>query len=360
MNEVITPPARREQSLLLDPVRFEAAQRAGRLLATSGLFPQHLKAGGEQVAISNAVMVLNIADRMREDPLAVAQNIYFVHGKPGWNASYMISRANQSGRFKGGIRWDLKGGDDVVEASGAQKLKDYKVTCYALLASDGSKVDAEISMQDAFLQGWTKRGKDGGPSKYETMGRQMLQYRAATLLVRLYCPEVMLGYSVVEELEDVAVSGLKDVTPSASVDPIPEPANNSEPVVEAEIVEDDASTSKHSKKKETAAKSAGKKTEAEKPPADDRQGDAPAEKEAEAPADDGDQADGSVGELVIAPEIEGAFNQISESYDEAKSAEDIAGLNDLFAEALTHMANDHPDARAELEAREEQARGKFS
>lgn len=357
MNEIIAKPP--QTSLLSDPDRLERALAQAEKLALSPLVPEHLRSN-KDAAIANFVLCMDMAERLRENPLAVMQSIYFVRGKPGWNASYMISRANQSGRFKSGIRWDIKGGDGVVEASGAQRLKDYKVTSFAMLASDGSRVDAEISMQDAFLQGWTKRGKDGAPSKYETMGRQMLQYRAATLLVRLYCPEVMLGYSVVEELEDVAVSELRDVTPAGPVDTTPEPANDAEPVVEGEIVDDGKPKRKTSRpRKETAANTAVKKAEAEKPPGNDRQGDAPAETAAEAPADEGDQAVGPVGQLVIAPEIEGAFNQISESYAEAKSAEDIDGLNGLFTEALSHMANEHPEARAELESQEESARGKF-
>jgi hypothetical protein len=35
------------------------------------------------------------------------------------------------------------------------------------------------------------------------MPQLMLRYRAAALLVRLYCPEVLMGYQTAEELEDV-------------------------------------------------------------------------------------------------------------------------------------------------------------
>lgn len=367
MNEIVTT-SKSSISMLLDADRFEMAQRAGNLMAMSALFPKHLREGGEKTALANAVMVMNIADRMREDPLAVAQNVYFVHGKPGWNASYMISRANQSSRFKSGIRWEINGGDGVVEASGSQKLRDYRVVAWATLASDGSKVDAEISMEDAFLQGWTKRGRDGAPSKYETMGRQMLQYRAATLLVRLYCPEVMLGYSVVEELEDVAAAEMRDVTPSAPATDIePEQSksgNEPEAVAYAEVVEDEPKADQKSKpsaskKKDATAKPAEKKSDAK---AEGGKGSPETEAPEEGPAASGDEVDGQVetsGVFDVSKlpdEIQGPFEQISEAYADATSIGDIEGLNGLFAEALDYMAAAHTDAREELQAREDARR----
>jgi hypothetical protein len=368
MNEIVATP-KGNTSMLLDVARFEMAQRAGKLMSLSALFPDHLKGGGSaEIALANAVMVMNIADRMREDPLAVAQNVYFVRGKPGWNASYMISRANQSGRFKGGIRFKIAGGDGVVDGSGAQKLKDYRITAYADLAGTSERVDAEVTMADAHASGWSKRGRDGAPSKYETMGRQMLQYRAATLLVRLYCPEVMLGYSVVEELEDVAHAEMRDVTPTASESEPDVAKGDPDPVSDAQVVEDKPKqTRKPAAKKETSAKPAEKK-QADKDAAP-KGGTGPDETKAEpeATSDDGDQAVGSLIEdaeavdgdfdiTKVPDEIQGPFEQISESYAAAKDIGEIEGLNDLFKEALDHMGNAHPDVRAELQSREDAAR----
>lgn len=80
---------------LMDPESFNHIWKLAGMYAASPLFPAHLRAGTNEVARSNVVLVMNIAARMKEDVLTVAQNIYMVSGKPGWSASYMIAKANQ-------------------------------------------------------------------------------------------------------------------------------------------------------------------------------------------------------------------------------------------------------------------------
>lgn len=201
----------RPKSVLLDNELFEQAQRAANALAVSPLFPEHLRKGGKDVAIANGVLVMNIAHRMSEDPLTVAQNIFFIGGRPGWNASYVISRANQAGIFRGRIGWNTAGeGEDLV------------VEAYATLADTGGVVSAKSSMAMARAEGWVKN------PKYQSMPEQMLRYRSATLLVRLYCPEVMLGYQTTEEIEDVRAATAVDVTPA------PDPALEEKPAPKVE------------------------------------------------------------------------------------------------------------------------------
>ncbi len=48
--------------------------------------------------------------------------------------------------------------------------------------------------------GWTKN------PKYRSMPEHMLRYRSATLLIRLYAPEVMHGYSTAAELRDISAA----------------------------------------------------------------------------------------------------------------------------------------------------------
>ncbi len=189
-------PVQQRKSFLLDPASFEHAQRAAKVLAITPMFPAHLRSGNQQEAIANAVMVLNLADRLNEDPLAIAQSIFFVGGKPGWEAKYLIARANQHGVFKGRINWKVSGEGNSLS-----------VTAYATLADTGERVEATADMKMAIAENWTKN------KKYQTMPELMLRYRSATFLVRLYCPEVTLGYSSMEELEDVRFAEAKDITP---------------------------------------------------------------------------------------------------------------------------------------------------
>jgi hypothetical protein len=101
------------------------------------------------------------------------------------------------------------------------------VTAFAKVAATGEEVSFTVSMATAKAEGWTAN------KKYQTLGPLMLRYRSATLLIRLYCPEVMMGMPGVDEIEDTAAAAvMRDVTPAAAVtaallaDPTPEPAHD--------------------------------------------------------------------------------------------------------------------------------------
>jgi hypothetical protein len=166
--------------------RFSLMQRQARLFAQSPLIPQHLRNGTPEQAMANCYIAMTIADRMGEDRMTVMQNIHIVHGTAGFKAQYMIARANASGVFKDGIDWTIEG-----------KGKDLSVTAFATLASTGRRVEITVDMVMAEAEGWTKN------PKYKTMPEIMLRYRSGTFLVRMYAPQVMLGYQTVEEREDL-------------------------------------------------------------------------------------------------------------------------------------------------------------
>jgi hypothetical protein len=128
------------------------------------------------------------------------QSIYVVHGRAGWSSSYMIARINQSGSIKGRITWETIG-----------KGKDMEVTAKAILSDTGEVVSATATMQMAIAEGWASN------KKYQTMPELMLRYRSASMLQRLYFPEVMLGMRTAEDLEtEVPEPKMKDVTPAQS------------------------------------------------------------------------------------------------------------------------------------------------
>jgi len=166
--------------------KFTLMQRQAALFASSPLIPQHLRNGTPQQAMANCYIAMTIADRMGEDRMTVMQNIHIVHGTAGFKAQYMIARANASGVFKDGIDWEVNG-----------KGADLSVTAFATLAKTGRRVEITVDMAMAKAEGWTKN------SKYNTMPEIMLRYRSGTFLVRMYAPQVMLGYQTVEEVEDV-------------------------------------------------------------------------------------------------------------------------------------------------------------
>ncbi len=157
-----------------------------RLFAMSPLIPESLRGNNYDVAVANCLIALELASVMNEAPLVVMQNIHIVKGKAGFAAQYMIARANSSGVFKGRIGWRIKGQGESLS-----------VTAYATLADTGEEVSFTADMAMAKAEGWTSN------PKYRTMPELMLRYRSATFLVRLYAPDVMLGYHTSEEYEDI-------------------------------------------------------------------------------------------------------------------------------------------------------------
>lgn len=199
------------RSVSSDTERFTLMQRQAALFASSPLIPESLRKGGPQQAMANCYIAMTIADRMGEDRMTVMQNIVIIHGTAGFKTQYMIARANASGKFKDEIDWEIEGAGPTLSA-----------TAFATLAKTGKRVEITVDMNMAKAEGWTNN------KKYQTMPEIMLRYRSAAFLVRLYAPEVMLGYQTAEESEDLRYGG--DV-------PMAEPV-----VVTAAMIEHQAST----------------------------------------------------------------------------------------------------------------------
>lgn len=284
-------------SLLMDPNAFEHMQRVGSMLALSPLFPDHLRKGGQQTAIANGVLVMNMAARLNEDPLTVAQNIYFVGNKPGWSSSYMIGKANQHGVFKNPISWQITGKGD-----------DLSVTAFAELKATGQRVEATCGMEMAKAEGWVKN------AKYRSMPEQMLRYRSATFLIRLYCPEVMIGVPAQVEVE----MEMKDVTPSDFADTVKTKAENSKP-----------------KPKPTAkdAEIINEKIEDPKPAEDNQTGDATAVEEDPKAEVDVEKYQGIANEILV--DLEGSPSS--------------GAVKDFHEQALLTIKENAPDIYADLE-----------
>jgi len=183
---------------------FELANRIGKAFAASTLVPQAYR---ENVA--NCIVALEMANRMQASPLMVMQNLYIVHGNPGWSSKFLIACFNQSGRFSAlRYEFDLDG-----------KQVPYGCRAWAVEKATGERlVGSTVTLEMAKAEGWsTKSG-----SKWKTMPELMLQYRAAAFFVRVYAPEISMGLQTDDELRDtfdnetgalVEPSGKPDVAP---------------------------------------------------------------------------------------------------------------------------------------------------
>ena len=86
--------------------QFDHAQRIAKMLCSSDLVPASYKGN-----MSNTLVALEMAHRLKDSPLMVMQNMNVIHGKPSWGSSYIIAKINGSGRFSP-LKFRLSGEGD--------------------------------------------------------------------------------------------------------------------------------------------------------------------------------------------------------------------------------------------------------
>lgn len=170
---------------------FVEAQRIASALSRSTIVPeifQQFPQGKPEnvAAVANCLIALEMAQRSRESPLVIMQNLYVVKGKPSFSAVYLIAKVNSSSAFSR-LMWEIKG--TLGQA-------DYAVRAYATLIETGELLTGPwITPAMVVAEGW-------GP-KWKTMPEQMYRYRAAAFWSRIFAPDITLGMQTVEEVEDV-------------------------------------------------------------------------------------------------------------------------------------------------------------
>lgn len=165
---------------------FNLCQRMAKVFATSSLVPTQY-----QNNMSNCIIAMEMASRIGASPLQVMQNLYIVHGNPGFSAKFLIACINASGKFTP-LRYEFKGKENT---------DDWSCRAYAVDKEGEVLHGAWVSIKMAKAEGWyTKNG-----SKWQTMPQLMLQYRAAAFFQRTYAPEISLGMQTAEELYDEAI-----------------------------------------------------------------------------------------------------------------------------------------------------------
>ncbi len=169
-----------------DAAGFDLIQRVAKAFSSSTLVPQQY-----QNNVANCMIALNLAQRLKADELMVMQNLYIVHGNPGWSSKFLIASVNTCGRFSA-LRYEWRGTD---RAAG-----DFGCRAWTIERETGERLDgAWVDWSMVRAEGWDK--KSG--SKWKTMPEQMFIYRAAAFWQRAYAPEISMGLSTQEELQDV-------------------------------------------------------------------------------------------------------------------------------------------------------------
>jgi hypothetical protein len=121
----------------------------------------------------------------------VMQNLYVVKGKPSWSGSFCAAAINGCGRFS-----PLE-----YVFIGEQGKNSWGCYATAVRLSNGVRCQSDvITMDMAQMEGWLN--KPG--SKWKTMPRQMMMYRAAAFFARAHCSDILLGIPTKEEVQDVS------------------------------------------------------------------------------------------------------------------------------------------------------------
>lgn len=164
---------------------FELMQRIAKAFSTSDLVPKQYQGN-----LPNCMIALDMAQRIGANPLMCMQNLYVVHGTPGWSSKFLIATINTCGRYST-LRYEWRGqeGDD-----------DYGCRAWAVERETNERLDGIwVDWKMVKAEGWAS--KNG--SKWKTMPDQMFIYRAAAFWQRAYSPDLGMGLQTQEELQDV-------------------------------------------------------------------------------------------------------------------------------------------------------------
>lgn len=163
---------------------FELIQRVSKAFASSDLVPKQYQGN-----LANCMIAMDMAQRIGANPLMVMQNLYIVHGTPGWSSKFLIATINASGRYSS-LRYEWKGKPGEA---------DYGCRAWAIERETGERLDGIwVTWAMVRAEGWDS--KNG--SKWKTMPDQMFVYRCAAFWQRAYAPELGMGLQTVEDIQD--------------------------------------------------------------------------------------------------------------------------------------------------------------
>ena len=168
-----------------DTKLMNQAYRMASMIAKSGLVPESYRGSPE-----NCLIAIDLANRQGLSPMMVMQNLYVVKGKPAWSGSFCAAAINGCGKFTP-LEYVFVG--EPGQLSEGCFARATRLSTGVVCTSD------TVTLKMATDEGWL--AKSG--SKWKTMPRQMMMYRAASFFARAHCPEVLLGIQTVEEVQDV-------------------------------------------------------------------------------------------------------------------------------------------------------------
>lgn len=206
---------------VFSPNSYDKSMEMCVVLAKSNLVPKDFQNKPENILIA-----MEISQRTGSSLLAVMQSLNIIQGRPTFGSKYIIAAINSTGKFTP-LRFQF--GEESEERDitfsytvwengqkskreGKVKLKNRTCKAYCTDKQTGETLySPEVSLEMAVHEGWYT--KDG--SKWKTMPELMLMYRSATMFGGIYAPEVTMGMSSKEEIEDISdmIPPIKEIKP---------------------------------------------------------------------------------------------------------------------------------------------------
>lgn len=217
-------------SIFEDPGRFGAQMKVAEMLSRTAFVPKAFQGKPE-----DCLVALDMAGRLELNPLAVFPDIYVIDGRSSFSSKFLIALVNRSGRFSR-IQFDC-GTDGTAEVTfgaweyGSKTPKKtrvvvpnvYAVASFSDLTTGERYESPRIDMAFADRNGWVE--KPG--SKWQTMPEIMTRYRAASILIKSVCPEIVMGLEFADDLLDA-----REDVPARQVVLEPKPVARDDKVVE--------------------------------------------------------------------------------------------------------------------------------
>jgi hypothetical protein len=227
VNPIVGPTESREflmSAMGQEIKRFELEQRQAMMYATSTIVPMTYRGKDK---LGNIIIAMDMAKRLNANLLMIMQNLNVIQGNPSWSAKFLIATVNNCGRFNpiqykfiegdflgqvqyNAIVWDEDAHRNTYKTETFDGRKIKNITCIAYTTRKGNDDVLESSPVDirtAITEGWyTKKG-----SKWPSMTKQMLMYRAASWWTNVYAPDLSMGLMTSEEVRDVVDAEYEEI-----------------------------------------------------------------------------------------------------------------------------------------------------
>lgn len=200
------------------PTDFDGAWRIGNAVCEAGMAPRGLDTPAKcTIAILHGLEV-------GLPPMQALQSISVINGRPslwGDGALGLIQASNQ-----------LEDQDEHYEGQG----DTLKAVCVLKRKGKARPYVGEFSVAQSKTAGlWTKRGRNGEPTPWQTYPERMLKMRARAFAMRDGFSDILKGLGVAEEQEDVVRAAAPEPQQhQQQEDGPPAPANDDAPPVPAE------------------------------------------------------------------------------------------------------------------------------